>query len=112
MKKLISDIIGSNVAISPTKGNILYEHFLAVLKSLEKVEYSFSGLQDCSSAFCNASIGKLYMNFSPSQVAAIISFTGFESNEIWIDKVNRAINLGTEVNFRNSNLQALEAVMA
>ncbi len=108
----IIDIIGSSVAISPNKATFLYEHLKKVVQSNEKVVYSFVNVQDCSSAFCNASIGKLYMNLEPKKIASLITFSDFGDNEIWNEKVNRAINLGTEENYRNSSQQTLEEVIA
>lgn len=111
MEKIIK-IIGSPVAISPSKASLLYEHFLMVIKSGNRTEYSFEGVQDCSSAFCNASIGKLYMNCDEKVVSSLISFTDFDEEGIWKEKVNRAIMLGSEENYRNSNQQTLEEILA
>lgn len=108
----IIDIIGSSVAISPNKATFLYEHLKSAVQSNQAIVYSFTDVQDCSSAFCNASIGKLYMNLEPKKITGLISFSDFGDNEIWKEKVDRAINLGTEENYRNSSQQTLEEVIA
>lgn len=108
----IIDIIGSSVAISPSKATSLYEHLKNAVQSNQKVVYSFIDVQDCSSAFCNASIGKLYMNLEPKTIKGLITFSDFGDNEIWNEKVNRAIDLGTEENYRNSSQQALEEILS
>ena len=108
----IVDIIGSHTAISPSKAVILYNHFKNHLKSNVTIEYSFQGLQDCSSAFCNAFVGKIYMDFGQS-VKNNISFVGLDNeNQIWGEKVHRAIHLGIEENYRNSSQQALEEILS
>lgn len=111
MEKIIN-IIGSPVAISPNKASLLYEHFIEMVNSGTKTVYSFESVQDCSSAFCNASVGKLYMNFDPELVSSLISFVNFDEEGIWNEKINRAKFLGSEENHRNNSEQALEEILA
>lgn len=108
----IIDIIGSPVAISPFKANALFEHFVSALQHNTCVEYSFQGIEDCSSAFCNAAIGKLYMKYDAKLVSSLISFTDFDAEGIWEEKVKKATRLGVEENYRNNNQKSLEAVLA
>ncbi len=107
----IVDIIGSPVAISPSKADLLYGHFVHTIKSGIQTSFSFLDIQECSSAFCNASIGNLYMKFDEQEILRFISFQDFEE-EIWIEKVNRAKMLGIDENYRNNSQQTLEEIIS
>lgn len=108
----IIEIIGSPVAISPLKASLLYTHFVQMFESKTQVVYSLKGIDDCSSAFCNASVGKLYMNYNEKIISSLISFTDFDEEGIWAEKINRAKQLGIEENYRSSNQQTLEEILA
>lgn len=110
MQKII-DIIGSRVAISPSKANLLYDYFVDVLKTKSVSVFSFAGIEDCSSAFCNASIGKLYMNYDRHLIDGLIHFSDYEKEEIWSEKIKRAMRLGIEKNLRDNNQMALENLL-
>lgn len=104
MKKvLLSEIIGSALAISPRKGQKAYGFVSGFLQSQEEsIEISFDGISDCSSAFCNSFIGKLYMVSDPKVVENRVKFVDFDANATWHHKIHNAILLGTDKNVRTS----------
>ena len=94
------EIIQSTAAISPRTGQKAYDFVSAYLADAKPVTISFDGIIDCTSAFCNTFIGKLYMNFSPPQVDSLVTFQGIEENDIWSKKIHNARLLGTNENVR------------
>lgn len=103
----IIDIIGSSTAVSPRLGIKTYEYLVDTAGSDFSIEVSFEGVEDLTSAFCNAFIGKLYMNFPPDILKSNFKISGIDEDHIWFKKVNNAILLGTNENVRtlhNSNL--------
>lgn len=95
------DIIESNAAISPRTGQKAYDFVSSMLEKSKSVTISFNGVTDCTSAFCNSFIGKLYMNFSPDLVDSLLHFEGLSNHELWQKKVHNAILLGTNENVRS-----------
>ena len=99
----LTEIIGSTLAISPRSGQKAYD-FVADILITQKgpVQISFSEITDCSSAFCNSFIGKLYMNFDPNDVDTHVQFENFDANPTWVNKIHNAKLLGANENFRIS----------
>lgn len=64
MNMIVKDIIGTSIAISATKGEVLYKALNAVMQTNEKVVLDFEGITDLTTAFLNVGIGHLYNNFS------------------------------------------------
>lgn len=109
MKKvLLSEIIGSTLAISPRKGQKAYDFLSDFLQSDEEsIEISFHGISDCSSAFCNSFIGKAFMNFDPQILENRVKFVDFDANSTWQHKIHNAILLGSDKNVRTSRQSSL-----
>lgn len=104
------DIIGSTSAISPRTGLKAYDFVADTISHSKSINISFDGITDCTSAFCNSFLGKLYMNFDPNLVDNLVHFSGIESNHIWFKKLYNARLLGTNENVRTtlkSNLNDL-----
>ena len=95
------DIIGTTAAISPRTGQKAYDFVSKLIESSQAVTISFNGVKDCTSAFCNSFIGKLYMNFSPDSVDSLLHFEGLSDHELWQKKVHNAKLLGTNENLRS-----------
>ncbi|MEZ2715442.1 STAS-like domain-containing protein [Niallia circulans] len=68
MRAIVKEIIESNVAISATKGELLFNSLNATLKENEKVIVDFNGITDLTTAFLNVGIGHLYNNFSGKEL--------------------------------------------
>lgn len=88
---LIIDIINTRNAILHEFGIKVYNMAKPYLESNEPVCISFVGLKNVTSGFCNASIGKLFLEFANADT--LITMKGLEGQRIWSDKVNSAIML-------------------
>lgn len=108
--KLI-EIIHSKSAVSPRKGILAYDYVTSKLAEKTSLQISFEGIEDLTSAFCNAFIGKLYMNFDPAFINSQLVLTGISTEHIWMRKIESAINLGTNENARNLHKGNLEDVI-
>jgi hypothetical protein len=88
----ISSIIGKNSAILHSDGLMLFEKIKDVN---EPFIVSFEGIEHCTTAFLNASIGKLLAE-DPKK-SAILGFEGLSGNDYLESKVKLVLeNAGTE----------------
>lgn len=108
--KLI-DIIHSKSAVSPRTAILAYDYAASKLSEKTSLQISFEGIEDLTSAFCNAFIGKLYMNFDPAILNSELLLTNISADHIWMRKIESAINLGTNENARNLHKDNLEDVI-
>lgn len=92
MKELtILEIIGTRNAILHEFGIKVYKIAKSFLESNEPVCISFFGLKNVTSGFCNASVGKLYLEFPNAE--SLVHLKGLEGQRIWTVKVKDAIML-------------------
>lgn len=56
----ISSIIGSDIAVSTSDGEIVFTELSKCLKEEDKVTLDFKGISILTTAFLNAAIGQLY----------------------------------------------------
>lgn len=106
----LSDIITSNSAISAKKAALAYDYVAQNLPKGGHIEISFDSIEDFTSAFANAFIGKLYMNFDPTLLNGVLSFSSINTESVWYQKIQNAIRFGTDATLRNyhqSNLTVL-----
>lgn len=68
MKVLAKDIIGTNVAVSASKGEVLFKEVSMALNSNDVVKLDFVGITDLTTAFLNVAIGHLYNEFSSEEL--------------------------------------------
>lgn len=109
--KLI-DIVKSEFATSPKKGLLVYDFVVEIISSNKDILISFEGIEDCTTAFCNAFIGKIYMDFDIEKVNSLLHFRDLPENGIWEKKIKNAILLGTNDNMRNERIANLEELIA
>lgn len=103
----VIDIIGSTSAVSPRAGLKAYDFVVSEISKHHALHVNFEGVQDLTSAFCNSFIGKLYMNFDTKVLSEMLYINGIDKENIWYNKVQNAINLGSNEHARtlhNSNL--------
>lgn len=112
MKRVsIIEIINTPNAIIKKFGEHLYLTLLPQIKLNQPVCIDFKGLNNLTSGFCNASIGRLYFEF-PSTAPILISFDNLSNNEIWSEKVNDAIYLAKNPNKAQLQDSALALLFA
>lgn len=109
--KLI-DIIKSEFATSPKKGSLAYDFVADIISSNKDILISFEAIEDCTTAFCNAFVGKIYMDFDTEKVNTLLHFSDLPNNSIWEKKIKNAILLGTNENVRNERIANLEELIA
>src|SRR6266487_616811 len=88
----IADLIGTPNAIIKKFGEKVYQTSLYYIQSNIPVTFDFSGIKNMTSGFCNASIGKLFLDF-PHTADNLISFSNLQENSIWKEKVEDSIYL-------------------
>lgn len=111
VRLLIKDIISSTVAISNNAGLKACDTIRSYVLSSEAIVLSFAGIENLTSAFCNASIGKLYMDFGEARVDKLLQVVDVD-NEIWQEKIRTAKILGVDENFRNADQENLSQLFA
>jgi hypothetical protein len=87
----ILDEIGTHNAIIKKFGETIHKLAYSYLKSNNSILLDFDGITNLTSGFCNASIGKLYLDF-PITAENLIHFTNL-NNKLWEEKIDDAINL-------------------
>lgn len=87
----IIDIIRTRNAILHEFGIKVYNVVKPFVDTQKEVRISFEGLKNVTSGFCNASIGKLFLEVENPE--KYIHITGLEGHEIWKEKVTDAISL-------------------
>ena len=103
----LREIIGSTMATTPMKGMAAFDYVAEKISLSEPVTISFIDITDCTSAFCNSFVGKLYMKYDFNKLERLLSITDFE-NEIWEIKVKDAKLLGANENLRNVRKSSIE----
>ena len=106
------DIIQSTVAISNLLGLKVYETLQQNINNGVKTTLSFEGIENLSTAFCNASIGKLCMQFGLQKVDSLLELTGFNNNEVWLEKIRNAKILGGNENLRKADQENISELFA
>lgn len=107
----LTDIIGSTTAISPRTGQKAYEFAEEQIKQGHAITIRFSGVTDCTSAFCNTFVGKLYMNFSPADIDRLVVLEVPAERELWRKKLDNAKLLGTNENVRADRIANIENLL-
>lgn len=107
----LADLIGTTSAISPRTGQIAYDGVAKLLSNNEAVELSFEGITDCTSAFCNSFIGKLYMDLDPAQVDHLLKITHVADNQVWAKKIHNARLLGSNENVRTVRKSSIDELI-
>lgn len=80
------EIIGSNIAVSASKGEILYEKIAESLKTGSKVEVDFSGITDLTTAFLNVAVGHLYNLFTSSELNESLKISNIDNLDRYLLK--------------------------
>jgi hypothetical protein len=66
----ITDVVGSGLCIASDDGDKVHAKIVDAIKRGDKVQLSFAGIQDLTSAFLNSAIGQLYGEFQETQLKA------------------------------------------
>lgn len=107
----IVDIISSASAVSPRTGLKVFDFVSSQINKGNSLTVSFDGVEDLTSAFCNAFIGKLYMISDPTILNSSLTFSDIDTESIWYKKITNAILLGTNENARTLHKENIESVI-
>ena len=72
MELVVKDLLGSRLAVSPEKGEVLYEFLYKNLENKDNIVINFAGIEQHTTAFLNKAFGKLYSNFSSEELNQLI----------------------------------------
>ena len=89
----ILDVIGTPNAILHNFGLKIYQELIPYISQNKPIALSFDSIKNVTSGFCNASIGKIYLEFANASSLLIIK--GADHNPIWLEKIKDSINLAT-----------------
>ncbi len=88
----IHDIINSSHAILQKFGLQLFEHIAPLIANGESVEVSFSGIENATSGFFNASFGNLYKQFGEVVIQRQLTISDL-SDPDWAEQLEDAKQL-------------------
>lgn len=92
MKIKIIDIINTPNAILQKFGWEVFEEVAQSLRDGKAVELSFENIENLTSSFCHASIGKLYAEFG-AELDKKLNLTYLKEDNYWSDRVHEAKSL-------------------
>lgn len=87
----ISDVLNSKDAILHSEGLKVFDLIDKAISKKEPVTLSFTGLRNCSSAFLNASIGKLYINYPSETINLYFKYNGINKKPMLKERIDQVI---------------------
>jgi len=104
MKINISEILDSKSALFHSEGIKVYTLASKELKKNKKVHLSFKGIENCSTQFLNASIGKLYVKYPEDIVKELLVVEDFAHIPFFDSKLNDVIDNARHYEEYNHNV--------
>lgn len=77
----LHDFVGGPLCVTSTDGERLYDRIAPLLRSGTPVRLSFEKVEIVISAFLNASVGRLYGEFSEDQLGSLLSFAHLSAED-------------------------------
>lgn len=105
----IIDIISSPNAILHSSGLKIFESIAPYLSKGQSVALSFEGIKNITSGFCNASIGKVYLEYK--NAAELLHIEGINSNPVGRRKILESIDLATNPDKRIAHNRAISDLL-
>jgi len=90
----IADFLGSPNAILQKFGLMVYREAHRIVAAGKSVELYFGNLRNTTTGFFHASVGNLAKDFG-SKYEQLVTVTGLEGHNDWVEKYNDAIELAT-----------------
>jgi len=79
----ITEVVGSGLCIASDAGDKVHAKIVDAIKRGDKVQLSFVGIQDLTSAFLNSAVGQLYGEFPEPQLkASLLPPTGASPDDL------------------------------
>ena len=70
----IKKIINSSIAAFHSEGLAVFNHLENAYKKHQSITLSFQGVDQCATQFLNASIGKMYLQYDPTLLNALLHY--------------------------------------
>jgi hypothetical protein len=106
----IVDIVGGGHCTASEDGQKVYQAIELALKEGKKIELSFKGVEDLTSAFLNSAVGRLYNKFEEKDIRDLISISDASQDDLIVLKrvVTRAKHFFNDPErFRKAKKEAL-----
>lgn len=84
MKISVKKVIDSNIAVSASKGELLFKEVSNALLQNDYVELDFSEITDLTTAFLNVAIGHLYKNFSSEELNEKLKLLNLDELDMYL----------------------------
>jgi len=78
----IKQIIGSDSALTPSSGELIYAVLEKEIASEVVVKLDFSGIEIITSAFLNSAVGRLYSKYSSTQLNKLLFVTNISTDDL------------------------------
>lgn len=88
----VNTVIKSDIAVSPAKGDILYNVIKKSIQQEGKIQLDFGNVEQLTTAFLNNAIGNLYKNFTSEELNKNIKVVGLDELDKYLltKVINRA----------------------
>lgn len=83
----LSAVIGGPNCVSSDDGHAVYQRIARYISENEDVSVSFAGVDDLTTAFLNAAIGKLYGEFPEQTIRAHLQVTDADADQLALLKL-------------------------
>ena len=87
----IFDVIQSRTAAFQDEGYRVYLLLEAEIQKGRPVTLSFTGIENCSTVFLNASVGRLYKKFSKQEVESLLRYEGIDAGSFIASMLGKVI---------------------
>ncbi len=68
----LTDVIGNGFCIATEDGEKVHGSIVAAINSGDRVQLSFAGIEDLTSAFLNAAVGQLYGEYNEEELREVL----------------------------------------
>ncbi|MDB5137122.1 MAG: hypothetical protein JWP37_3725 [Mucilaginibacter sp.] len=82
----IKQTIGSDSALTPASGEIIYNILQDQIETGKVIDLDFKGIEIITSAFLNAAIGRLYSKYSSDELNALLYIKNISTDDLSILK--------------------------
>jgi len=102
----IREIIGSDSALTPSSGELIYKVLEREISSKNPVKLDFSGIEIITSAFLNSAVGRLYSKYSSTQLNDLLFIINISNDDLQLLKkvIERAKEYFTDQKSFNERL--------
>lgn len=101
---ILKELLENRSPISRNLGKILFELLDKQIEEGVRTEISFKGIENCSSAFLNSSIGRLYLKHDHTRIENLLSFSEIDNKLIKV-QINDTILGAKDLNFHQELIE-------